>query len=143
MLKRALPAVLGALGLCLPLAAQQANEYQTITVDQLQETGELDFPSALALYQPNTFSRSGNSILIYGFPTLTLLDGRRFLISGPLGRLGPADVLPLAVIDAVSVQKINASPIYGTDSPGGVLDFRLNRTVSGGGIWRFLREVGR
>ena len=96
MIRGALAAILGFLGLCLPLAAQQA-DHNTITLDQLQLTGALDTASALSLYQPDTFSKYGNSILIHGFPTLTLLDGRRFLISGrALGRLAPAeDILPL------------------------------------------------
>ncbi|HEX7517079.1 MAG TPA: TonB-dependent receptor plug domain-containing protein [Chthoniobacterales bacterium] len=137
MIKRALPAVLGFLGLCLPLAAQQTNrpeqtEDETITLEQLQRTGTVDTASALALYQPDTFSTSGDSVLIHGFPTLTLLDGRRFSISGPLGRLTPLDFFPVAFLRAVEVQKVNASPMYGTDSPGGVVNMRLNRDFSGG-----------
>ena len=136
-MRRAFSAVLGFLGLCLPLAAQQTNlpdqtDDETITLEQLQITGAVDAASALALYQPDTFSASGNSVLIYGFQTLTLLDGRRFSISGPLGRLTPVDLFPVAFLKAVDVQKINASPMYGTDSPGGVVNLRLNRDFSGG-----------
>jgi iron complex outermembrane receptor protein len=147
MIKRALPAVLGFLGLCLPLAAQQTNrpeqaEDETITLEQLQLTGAVDTASALALYQPDTFSASGNSVLIYGFQTLTLLDGRRFSISGPLGRLTPLDLFPVAFLRAVDVQKINASPMYGTDSPGGVVNLRLNRDFSGGEFGVFYGKSG-
>lgn len=131
MVKRALPVVLGFLGLCLPLAAQQTDE-ETITLEQLQLTSALDTASALTLYQPDTFSTSGNSVLIHGFPALTLLDGRRFSISGPLGRLTPLDVFPVAFLSSVDVQKINASPMYGTDAPGGVVNLRLNRNFAGG-----------
>ena len=136
MIRRAVPAVLGFLGLCLPLTAQQnrpeQNDDETITLGQLQSTGAVDVASALALYQPDSFSRSNNSVLIYGFPALTLLDGRRFSISGSLGRLTPIDFFPVAFLSAVDVQKINASPMYGTDSPGGVVNMRLNRNFSGG-----------
>jgi outer membrane receptor protein involved in Fe transport len=136
MIRRAVPAVLGFLGLCLPLTAQQnrpdQNDDEMITVGQLQSTGALEVASALALYQPDSFSKAGNSVLIYGFPALTLLDGRRFSISGPMGRLTPLDFLPLAFLNAVDVQRINASPLYGTDSPGGVMNMRLNRNFSGG-----------
>jgi outer membrane receptor protein involved in Fe transport len=138
MVKRALAAVLGLLGLCLPLAAQQTNRPEqgndeTITLDQLQSTGAVDVASALTLYQPDTFSRSGNSVLIYGFQTLTLLDGRRFSISGPLGQLTPLDLFPVAFLRAVDVQKINASPMDGTDAPGGVMNLQLRRDFAGGG----------
>jgi outer membrane receptor protein involved in Fe transport len=139
MIKRALPAVLGFLSLCLPLTAQQTNrpeqtEDETIALEQLQRTGAVDTVSALTLYQPDTFSTVGSSVLIHGFPALTLLDGRRFSISGPLGRLGmtPLDLFPVAFLRAAEVQKLNASPMYGTDSPGGVVNLRLNRDYSGG-----------
>jgi outer membrane receptor protein involved in Fe transport len=120
MIRRALPAVVGLFCLCLPLAAQETNRPEqtndeTITLEQLQRTGAVDIASALALYQPDSFSTSGNSLLIHGFPTLALLDGRRFSISGPLGRLTPLDLVPVAFLKAVEVQKINASPMYGTD----------------------------
>lgn len=130
-----LPAVLGFLALCLPLAAQQPNgpetDGETITLAQLQSNGALDPASALTLYRPDTFSRGGNSILIHGFPALMLLDGRRFSISGPLGRLTPLDFLPVAFLKAVAVEKVNASPMSGTDSPGGVVNLRLNRNYFG------------
>jgi outer membrane receptor protein involved in Fe transport len=119
------------------MAAQQMNppeqtDDETITLGQLQSTGAMDVASALTLYQPDTFSRSGDSVLIHGFQTLTLLDGRRFSISGPLGRLTPLDLFPVAFLRAVEVQKINGSPMYGTDAPGGVVNMRLNRDFSGG-----------
>jgi outer membrane receptor protein involved in Fe transport len=135
MIKRALAAVLGFLSLCLPLAAQD----ETITLEQLRQTGALDVPSALALYQPNIFSTVDGSILIHGLPVLTLLDGRRFPISSELGRMGmtPLDLFPVAFLSTVNVQKVNASPIYGTDSSGGVVNLRLNRDYSGGEVGLF------
>jgi outer membrane receptor protein involved in Fe transport len=147
MIRRALSAVLGLLGLGLPLAAQETNRPEqtggeTITLEQLQTTGAVDIASALALYQPDTFSTPGNSLLIYGFPTLTLLDGRRFSVSGPLGRLTPLDFLPVAFLRAVEVQKINGSPMYGTDSPGGVLNLQLNRDFAGGEFGVFYGKSG-
>ena len=136
MLGRALLPVLGVLVGCLVVAAQQTNavagdELQTISLEQLQSTGAIDVDSALALYQPDTFSKSDRSVSIYGFPALTLLDGRRFLISGPMGRLSATDLVPVAFLSGVHVQKLNASPMDGTDSPG-VLDMRLNRSFTGG-----------
>jgi outer membrane receptor protein involved in Fe transport len=144
MIQRALLAVVGLLTLCLPLAAQQTNrleqtEDETITLDQLRRTGAVDTSSALTLYQPDIFSTVDGSVLIHGLPALTLLDGRRFPISGALGRMGmtPLDLFPVAFLSAVDVEKINASPMYGTDSPGGVVNLRLNRDYAGGEVGVF------
>ena len=144
MIKRALPAVVGFLSLCLPLAAQQTNPFEgvddeTITLDQLRHTSALDAASALTLYQPDIFRTVDGSILIHGLPALTLLDGRRFPISSAMGRMGmtPLDIFPVAFLSAVDVQKVNCSPIYGTDSPSGVVNFRLNRYYSGGEVGLF------
>jgi outer membrane receptor protein involved in Fe transport len=135
MVKRALLVVVGLLGFCLPLAAQD----ETITRGDLEETGALDVPRALALYQPNIFSTLDGSILLHGLPALTLLDGRRFPISGELGRtaISPLAIFPLAFLNAVDVQKVGSSPLYGTDAPGGVVNYRLNRYYSGGEIGLF------
>jgi hypothetical protein len=139
MVKRALLFVVGFLGFCLPLAAQD----ETITREDLEQTGALDAASALALYQPNIFSTVDGSILIHGLPVLTLLDGRRFPISGELGRMGmsPFDFLPVAFLSAVDVQKVNGSPILGTDSPS-VVNFRLNRYYTGGEVGLFYGRGG-
>jgi outer membrane receptor protein involved in Fe transport len=144
MIKRAFPAVLGFLSLCLPLAAQQTNrpeqtEDDTITLEQLRRTGAVDTASALTLYLPDIFSTVGSSLLLHGLPARTLLDGRRFPISGALDRMGmtPFDLFPVAFLSAVEIQKVNASPMYGTDSPGGVVNLRLNRDYSGGEVGVF------
>jgi outer membrane receptor protein involved in Fe transport len=135
MIKRAVPAVLAFISLCLQLAAQD----ETITLEQLRQTGALDTASALTLHRPDIFSTVDGSILIHGLPVLTLLDGRRFLASSELGRMGmsPLDLFPVAFLSAVDVQKVNASPIYGTDSPGGVVNVRLNRYYTGGEVGLF------
>ena len=144
MIKRALPAVLGFLSLCLPLAAQQTNrpeqtEDETITLEQLRRTGAVDTTSALTLYQPDIFSTANGSVLIHGLPALTLLDGRRILASSALGRMGmtPLDLFPVAFLSAVEVEKVTASPMHGTDSPGGVVNLRLNRDYAGGEVGVF------
>ena len=134
MIKRALPAVLGFLSLCLPLAAQQTED-ETITLEQLRSTVALDTAAALTLYQPGIFSTVDSSILIHGLPVPTLLDGRRLPVSSALARMGmtPLDLFPVALLSAVEVQKVNASPIYGADSPGGVVNLRPNRDFYSGG----------
>ena len=142
MIKSVLPGVVGLLSLCLPLAAEQlkeSNEELTITQEQLLLSGELKASDALTIYRPDIFSSGGRSILIHGLPALTLLDGRRFLASSALGRMGlsPIDLFPVAMLKSVEVQPINASPMYGTDSPGGVVNLRLDRDYSGGEVGIF------
>jgi outer membrane receptor protein involved in Fe transport len=135
MMKRALPAVLGLLSLCLSLAAQE----QTIIREELQETGATDVGPALSLYRPDIFSHVDSSVLIHGLPVLTLLDGRRFPISTELGRMGiaPLDIFPFAFVSAVDVYAINASAMYGTDSPGGVVNLRRDRFDTWGEVGLF------
>lgn len=139
MIKCAIPAVLGFLSFCLPLLAEQQTnpfwqiEDETITLEQLRQTGALDTAAALTLSRPDIFSTMNGSILIHGLPALTLLDGRRFLGSSALG----TTFLPVAFLEAVEVRKVGTSPVHGTDSPGGVVNLRLNRDYSGGEVGVF------
>ena len=147
-MKRVFPTAFVLFGLCLSAGAQEnrleQDSQETISRERMQITGALDVPSALALYQPDSFSRSSDGLLIYGFPALTLLDGRRVSISGPLGRLNVFDFVPVAFLSVVGVQKLNPSPIYGTDGPGGVLDLKLNRDFAGGEFGVFYgKSTGR
>ena len=62
MITRAVLTVLGVLGLCLLLVAQEPNpgehgNGQTITQQDLLGTGEIDVVPALALYQEGHFER--------------------------------------------------------------------------------------
>src|ERR1700730_15516456 len=136
MVKRVLSAVLGFLSLCL--AAQQT-EAQIITAEELSQTGALDVPSALALYRPDIFSTVDGSILIHGLPVLTLLEGRRLPISSELGRMGS---IPVVFLSAVEVQRVNGSPVYGTDSPGSIVNLLLNRMVNSGEVGVFYGRGG-
>lgn len=126
MVKRALSVVFGIVALCLPVAAQDVDSY---SANQLRITGEPDAGPALSLYRPDVFSSIDGTTLIHGLPVLTLLDGRRFPISGELGRMGmaPLDVMPLAFLTAVNMQKHHASTSAGSDATSGVVDLRLNR----------------
>ena len=144
MFKRVLAVVLGLLSLSLPLAAQLAGD-GIITAEELRETGAVDVVSALTLSRPDVFSTKDGSILIHGLPALTLLDGRRFPISNAMSRMGmsPLDLFPVAFLQGVEVQKAPASPIYGSDSTGGVVNLRLtDRTYSGGEISFFYGRSG-
>jgi outer membrane receptor protein involved in Fe transport len=142
MIKRILPAVLGFLSLSLPLTAQLAGD-GIITVEQLRKTGALDVVSALTLSRPDLFSTNDGSLLIHGLPALTLLDGRRFPISNALGRMGMPLDLPIAFLQGVEVEKAPASPIYGSDATGGVVNLRLtDTTYSGGEVGFFYGRSG-
>ncbi len=148
MIKRAIPALLGLLCVCSPLLAQQIDPLSTtgdeiFSGDRLRMTGEVETAPALALYRPDLFRAVDGSLLIHGLPTLTLLDGRRFPISGHLGGTGmaPLDPIPLAFLQAVRVQTV-PSPLAGSDGPGGVVDLRLNRPVAGGELGVFYGNAG-
>ncbi len=138
MLKHALAAIFGLFSLGGSLAAQQPAD-ETITLEQMRSTGEVDSAPALTLSRLDLFSRADGSLLIHGLPALVLLDGRRFAISNPMGRMGmtPLDLFPVAFLSAVEVEKVSASPRYGTDAPGGVVNLRLNREYSGGEVGLF------
>ncbi|MBA3832118.1 MAG: TonB-dependent receptor plug domain-containing protein [Chthoniobacterales bacterium] len=145
MTKRALPLFLGFLCAYSPLLARQATagDVDAIPLDQLRLTGEVDTAPALTLYRPDIFSTVDGALLIHSLPVLTLLDGRRFPISGDLGRTGmtPLDMIPVAFLRAVQVEK-SSSPVYGTDAPGGIVNLQLNRSYSGGEAGLFYGSSG-
>src|SRR3954453_10168592 len=111
----------------------------TITTDELANTGEFDAGPALVLNRPDVFSEVDGSVLIHNLPVLTLLDCRRFPISGELARMGmaPFDLFPIAFLNSVDVQRVSASPVYGSDASGGAIDLRLKRYYSGGEVGVF------
>ncbi|MDQ6654976.1 MAG: TonB-dependent receptor plug domain-containing protein, partial [Verrucomicrobiota bacterium] len=134
------PALVACATFVVTAAAQQTATFQQengekITHEQLQTTGATDTGSALNLYRPDLFSSIDGATLIHGLPVMTLLDGRRFPISGELGRMGtaPLNLFPLALISAVQVQKTTTRPSVGSDAPGGVVDLELKRGYTTGG----------
>jgi outer membrane receptor protein involved in Fe transport len=131
MIKRLLPAFVGCLCVCSPLLAQDS-DLEIFGPDQLRLGGQTDTAAALTLARPDLFSSVGGSLLLHGLPVVTLLDGRRYPISGDFGHLAPLDPIPVAFLSAVRVQT-TSSPMYGSDGPGGVVDLRLNDPVTGGG----------
>lgn len=131
MITRALLVLTVLAGLSTPLLAQSPAD--VITADQLRLSGETSTAPALALYRPDIFSTVDGQLLIHSLSVLTLLDGRRFPISGNLdrGSFSPLQTIPVAFLSAARVDK-TVSPAYGTDAPGGVVNLELNRTYSGG-----------
>jgi hypothetical protein len=149
MIKRALPAVLALLSLCLPLQARAADRFgafdnDTVTIDDLRKTAALDPSHALSLHRPDLYSSVSGSVLIHSLPVLALLDGRRFPLSSELGRMGmaPLDLVPVAFLNSVDVSKVGASPVYGSDGPGGTINMRLNRIYAGGEVGVFYGRSG-
>lgn len=137
MTKRTFAVALGLLALCLPLAAQDT---AFISPEQLRATGELETSSALTLNRPDLFTTVDGSVLIHGLPVLTLLDGRRFPINNELGRMGMSalDLVPVAFLRGVEVQKVHASPAAGSEGTGGVVNLQLRRDyVTGGEVGVF------
>ena len=149
MIKRALPVAIGVMSFCLGALAQggltsglEADE--TLSPEQLRITGEVDTPAALSAFRPDVFSTVDGSILIHELPVLTLLDGRRFPISNELGRMGmaPVDLFPIAFLSAVEPQRVAASPLDGSDAPGGVVNLLRSRVYTGGEAGVFYGKSG-
>jgi outer membrane receptor protein involved in Fe transport len=141
MTTRLLSLLLGLLGVGTPLFGQTPAD--VFTADQLRLTGEVTTAPALALYRPDILSTVDGALLIHNLPVLTLLDGRRFPLSGDLSARGlnPAQLVPVAFLSAVRVDK-TASPAYGSDGPGGVVNLQLNRNYSGGEVGVFYGASG-
>jgi hypothetical protein len=102
MTRRALSAVAGFLGLCLPLFAQQT-------------------------YRPDLFSALNNSISL---PSLSLSDGQRFSFSGAVAspfsfnwiESAPPDFLP--ALSTTVPPRATAARVYPKDSSKEVVDMR-------------------
>lgn len=62
--------------------------------------------------------------------TLVLLDGRRFIPSGPNG-FTDVYLIPEALVSQVNVVTGGASAAYGADAVAGVVDFRLDTAFTG------------
>jgi hypothetical protein len=111
MVTRVFSIVLGFFSVCLPVAAQQANRFETgtIALEPWRRLG--DFPFALALYQPNILSMIDGSMLSLGEPRL-----------------------PVANLSAGQGRKLSASPTDRASSSAGVFTLRLDPAYSGGEI---------
>ncbi|HEX3816803.1 MAG TPA: TonB-dependent receptor plug domain-containing protein [Chthoniobacterales bacterium] len=131
--------LLALLSIALPLGAR-GQDLATITQTELRDTGEIDLGSALARDRSDLFTSLEGNPSIHGLPTLVLLDGRRLPDLHDLG-VSDLDLVPIAFVRAVQVEQ--ASPIYGADGPGGVVNMELNRAVGGGEAgFRYGSSVG-
>jgi len=114
MIKRALAVALVSLAVCLPLRAQ------------------VNFDSLAGNYASTYGTFSINSV-----PALTLLNGRRFPLSNAWPGMTAAEIMPMAFLHSVEVERPNASLRAGSDGPGGIVNLRTNRWQSGGEVGVF------
>ena len=135
MIKRAVAAVVVGLVciICVSGFAQQT-VYEPISVEDLRKTGEVDVGSALTLDRPDSFNTVDSVLLLRSLPVTTMLDGRRFPISGQSH--GMFNLFPVAFLTEVDVHKV-PSPMLSTESPVGVVDLRLNKVYAGGELGIF------
>ena len=135
---------MGFLGCCGSVVAQ--TDLETISRDQLAKTGAVNVGPALSLARPDLFHGADSTSLVRGLPVLTLIDGRPFASSTELKWMGLSalDVLPVAYLKAVDVHKVGASPRFGTEGPGGVVNLRTNPIYTGGEMGVFYgRSTGK
>jgi hypothetical protein len=143
MIKRAFFVALGFLGVCFPIAAQQANR-----PEEKGQTATL----ALNLYRPEISSSTESySLLLPSGPALPWLDGVRLPILSPLAEMGivPLDPLQFALLSAAPARakKGNAAPAYqsdgknfatdGKDSSGDMVNSPLHQVYWGGEVGVF------
>ncbi len=128
MLKGALVLAVGLLGICFPVAAQQA-KHSRVAKHRVAASAvtPLDAVSSLSLYRPAIPSASNNSLLFRNGPVQAWSDGAQlasesaFVQIGmaPLGLfpaayLAPADVGPVPTRKSGAVPD-SRSPNFGTD----------------------------
>ncbi len=137
-------AAAGLIGFCVSAVAQTDRE--TIARAQLEKTGAVNVGPALSLARPDLFHGVDSTSLVRGLPVMTLVDGRPFATSTELSWMGVSalNVLPVAYLHTVDVHKVGASPRFGTEGPGGVVNLRTNPIYTGGEVGVFYgRSTGK
>jgi hypothetical protein len=124
MTKRALPVVVGFLGLCLFFSGQEtsrAQQARAFTFDQLRRSGVVDGGSTAG--QPDFFSRLNSSAWVHSVAAPALFDGGLFSFLSALTWMEtPPDFLP--ALNTVRPTRVNAPPIPVNDSSKEVVDVR-------------------
>ena len=139
MIKRALAIALGFLAFCFPLTAQQTSRVErtkdkAATPPQLRPSA-LGNPARLILSQPEFLSAMHGSAVTDDLMMLTLSVGQRLPASSELGWMGmpPLDYFQ----DAAEVEKSNAAPVDGKDSPSEMVSSPLSPIYYSGEIGVF------
>src|SRR5437867_1414190 len=137
--------------------AETAVPVQIITRDEIEKSGSTNVEQFLqgigvALQgNNNTVAASASGATTGGVSgvslrglgsqrTLVLIDGKRVSSGGTLTDSVRVDVnlIPVAAIERVEVLRDGASPIYGSDAIGGVINFILRKDYKGGEVSAFV-----
>ncbi len=134
--------------------SEEVGEAPVDTIDQAarDRTGQEDIESELIRANPAVSSGNNNvgqnnastntgatfggaAVTIHGLPTLVLLDGRRLTDASAeaAGGIAFSDVnlFPSALVKRIEVLKDGASPIYGSEAIGGVINVILDQDFTG------------
>src|SRR5262249_31799349 len=100
MFKGALVLALGLLGVCLPVAAQQARNSRATQRTATTVSAATAHDSTLNIYRPNLFSVSNNSILFHNGPVHAWSDGAQLAGETALAQIGmaPLGLFPVAFL---------------------------------------------
>jgi hypothetical protein len=111
MVKRGLLVVVGSLGFCFSLEAQQATSIEAKPLKTLSGN------EALLLDQSAFLKTVDSSALVHGLPMLALLDGYSLPVSSEMGRMGLAqtDLFPTALPIATETETVSLSARNQTD----------------------------
>ncbi|HEX4120246.1 MAG TPA: TonB-dependent receptor [Verrucomicrobiae bacterium] len=126
---------------------------QTITAEDIQQSGAVDVLGALEKFNPafsgnGNFSGPGNNnvtifngqaagegesfISLRNLPTLVLVDGRRVASSAMSAGQGvDVNLFPVNMIDRIEVLEDGASALYGSDAVGGVVNIITKKDFNG------------
>lgn len=130
--------------------AASPNPVTVLTREKLDRSGAANLTDAIRNILPiqsnsvTDFSNTGNvgtgqsNINLRGLgngSTLTLINGRRFALSGNsrinAGNVYNINAIPLGAIDRIEVLKDGASAIYGSDAIAGVVNLILRKDYNG------------
>ncbi len=126
MITRVLPVLVGLLGVCLPVLADETG--------QLGRGGrEVIAQESLDLDRHDLFTTVEGSLLLHSLPVLARLDGERLPVASELGRMGRTspDLGSLAFLSPVPKQSTEIAPIDGKDATGEILSLRDRLYTSG------------
>src|ERR1700736_6717577 len=113
---------------------------QTVDVLNVLTKRDPDFIGVGNIGQSNAnissfLTQGGSTVQICGFPTLVLIDDRRFADSAAIGAGGfifsDVSVIPTRLIDRIDVLKDGASALYGSDAVGGVVNVHMRNDFTG------------
>src|SRR5215813_3033107 len=143
MSKGALVLVLGLLGICFPVAAQQANHSRATQRPAMKPSAAaVKHDADLSIYQPNILSASNSSLLFHNGPVRAWSDGAQLASETALAQIGmaPLGLFPVAYLvpneagntsmpkrSAASVSRPEDLGVDGKDLSGQMITSPLNQ----------------